>query len=73
MSSAPLIGTTPISEPKDAIGIKMIDNLGIENITLNKFKEASSTNETSRVDKDQVDELAKELQRRAEFRRWLAV
>ncbi|XP_032230541.2 uncharacterized protein K02A2.6-like [Nematostella vectensis] len=71
LSRAPLTDTTPVSEPEDVIGINLIENLGIENSTLKKFRDASSNDETSRVvmeyvlegwpeDKDQVDELARE-------------
>ncbi|XP_048576990.1 uncharacterized protein LOC116614069 [Nematostella vectensis] len=71
LSRAPLTDTTPVSEPEDVIGINLIENLGIENSTLKKFRDASSNDETSRVvmeyvlegwpeEKDQVDELARE-------------
>ena len=53
------------------IGINLVEELGFESNTLKRFKETSSTDETSRVvmeyvlkgwpsEKEQVDELARE-------------
>ena len=71
LSRAPLTDTEPVSEPEDVIGVNLIEGLGFERSTLKRFKDTSSTDETSRVvmeyvmkgwpsEKEQVDELARE-------------
>ena len=71
LSRAPLTDTEPVSEPGDVIGVNLIEGLGFERSTLKRFKDTSSTDETSRVvmeyvmkgwpsEKEQVDELARE-------------
>lgn len=71
LSRASLSSIVPESEPEDVIGINLIENLGFEVATLQKFKEVSGAEETPQVvmeyvfkgwqvNKDQVDELATE-------------
>ena len=71
LSRAPLSDSEPTTEPEDVIGINLVEELGFESNTLKRFKETSSTDETSRVvmeyvlkgwpsEKEQVDELARE-------------
>ena len=49
LSRAPLTDTEPVSEPEDVIGVNLIEGLGFERSTLKRFKDTSSTDETSRV------------------------
>ena len=49
LSRAPLTDTDPASEPEDVIGVNLIEELGFERSTLKRFKDTSSTDETSRV------------------------
>ncbi|KAL9974063.1 hypothetical protein ACROYT_G011060 [Oculina patagonica] len=71
LSRVSLSDTEPVSEPEDVIGVDLAEELGFESSTLKRFKETSSTGETSRVvkeyvlkgwpsEKEQVDELARE-------------
>ena len=71
LSRAPLLDTQPVSEQEDVIGVHLIEDIGLEHSTLQRFKEVSSKDETTRVvmeyvltgwptEKEQVDELAKE-------------
>ena len=71
LSRAPLTETEPVSEPEDVIGVNLIEGLGFLTSTLKRFKDTSSTDETSRVvmeyvmkgwpsEKGQVDKLARE-------------
>ena len=74
LSRAPLSDTEAVSEPEDVIGVTLVEELGFESSTLKRFKETSSTDETSRVvmeyvvkgwpsEKEQIDELAREYWR----------
>ena len=49
LSRAPLSDSKPTIEPEDVIGINLVEELGFESNTLKRFKETSSTDETSRV------------------------
>ena len=71
LSRAPLCETEPVSEPEDVIGVNLVEELGFESSTLKRFKDSSSTDETSRVvmeyvlkgwpsENEQVDELPRE-------------
>ncbi|XP_048582219.1 uncharacterized protein K02A2.6-like [Nematostella vectensis] len=71
LSRAPVSDTKPVSEPEEMIGINLIDSLGVDSSTLQKFKEASNCDVTSQVvmeyvvkgwpaEKHQLDELARE-------------
>ncbi|XP_028514512.1 uncharacterized protein K02A2.6 [Exaiptasia diaphana] len=71
LSRAPISDTEPVSEPEEMIGINLIDTLGVDSGTLQKFREASNCDVTSQVvmeyvvkgwpaEKHQLDELARE-------------
>lgn len=71
LSRAPVEDDEPASNPEDMIGINLIDALGVDSSTLEKFKDASQSDETSQIvmdyvvkgwpiDRQQVDELARE-------------
>lgn len=71
LSRAPLCETEPISKPEDVIGANLVEELVFKSSTLKRFKDSSSTDETSRVvmeyvlkgwpyEKEQVDKLAGE-------------
>ena len=47
LSRAPLSDTEPVSEPEVVIGVNLVEELGFESSTLKRFKETSSTDETS--------------------------
>ena len=71
LSRAPINDAEPVSEPEEMIGINLIDTLGVDSSTLQKFREASNCDVTSQVvieyvvkgwpaEKNQLDELARE-------------